>query len=107
MKPGMQRRDFLKLAGACSLLAQGGLALAAGEREPQSARIAAAWRGPNPTDTYYAGTLLADWGRKKLEILSAVPLPTRPHGLLPEPDGSLLVAGVPPGTWLLRIDPEG
>ena len=107
MKPGMQRRDFLKLAGACSLLAQGGLALAAGEREPHSAHIAAAWRGPNPTDTYYAGTLLADWGRKKLEILSAVPLPTRPHGLLPEPDGSLLVAGVRPGTWLLRIDPEG
>jgi hypothetical protein len=26
---------------------------------------------------------------------------------LPEPDGSLLVAGVRPGTWLLRIDPEG
>ena len=31
MNPGMQRRDFLKLAGACSLLAQGGLALAAGQ----------------------------------------------------------------------------
>src|SRR5574343_596277 len=103
----MQRRDFLKLAGACSLLAHGGLALAAGEREPQSARIAAAWRGPNASDTYYAGVLLADWGRKKLEILSAAPLPTRPHGLLPEPDGNLLVVGVRPGSWMMRIDPEG
>ncbi len=103
----MQRRDFLKLAAACGLLAQGGVALAAGEQEAKSARIAAAWRGPNPTDTYYAGILLADWGRKKLEILHAAPLPTRPHGLLPEPDGSLLVAGARPGTWLMRIDPEG
>ena len=29
----MQRRDFLKLAAACGLLAQGGVALAAGEQE--------------------------------------------------------------------------
>ena len=42
-------------------------------------------------DYVIADLALADWGRKKLEILSAVPLPTRPHGLLPEPDGSLLV----------------
>lgn len=107
MDHSMQRRDFLKLAAAFGLLAQGGVALAAGEPEAKSARIAAAWRGPNPADTYYAGILLADWGRKKLEILHAVPLPTRPHGLLPEADGSLLVAGVRPGTWLMRIDPAG
>ena len=47
MKPGLHRRDFLKLAGACSLLAHGGLALAAGEREPHSARIAAAVTAPD------------------------------------------------------------
>lgn len=103
----MHRRDFLKLAGACSLLAQGGIALAASESEPQRALVAAAWRGPNPNDTYYAGVLVADWARKKLEIGHATPLPTRPHGLLPEADGSLLVTGVRPGTWLMRIDPEG
>lgn len=102
-----QRRGFLKLAAACGLLAQGGLALAAVEREPQRALVAAAWRGPNPTDTYHAGILVADWERKKLEIRYSVPLPTRPHGLQPEPDGSLLVTGVRPGTWLMRIDPEG
>src|SRR5574343_838689 len=103
----MHRRDFLKLAGTCGLLAQGGIALAASETEPQRALVAAAWRGPNPTDTYYAGVLAADWARKKLEIRNATPLPTRPHGLLPEADGSLLVTGVRPGTWLMRIDPEG
>lgn len=107
MRHNTQRRQFLKLAGACGLLAQGGIALAAGEKEPQRALVAAAWRGPNPTDTYHAGVLVADWGRKKLDILHSVPLPTRPHGLLPEADGSLLVAGVRPGTWLIRIDPEG
>ncbi len=107
MKHSIHRRDFLKLAGACGLLAQGGIALAASNSEPQRALIAAAWRGPNPTDPYHAGVLVADWARKKLEISHAVPLPTRPHGLLPEADGSLLVAGVRPGTWLMRIDPEG
>lgn len=107
MRHNMQRRQFLKLAGACGLLAQGGIALAAGDKEPQRALVAAAWRGPNPSDTYHAGILAADWGRKKLDILYSVPLPTRPHGLLPEADGSLLVAGVRPGTWLMRIDPEG
>ena len=102
------RRGFLKLAGACGLLAHGGLALSASTAtEGQHARVAAAWRGPKPSDPYYAGVLLADWGRKKVEILHSVLLPTRPHGLLPEADGSLLVAGVRPGTWLMRIDPEG
>lgn len=107
MRSALHRRDFLKLAVACSWLAQGGRVLAAGDDEPRSARIAAAWRGPHPTDTYHAGILRADWAGKKLEILHALPLPTRPHGVLPEPDGSLLVVGVRPGTWLLRIDPEG
>ncbi|MEI2695174.1 MAG: hypothetical protein V9E90_08910 [Saprospiraceae bacterium] len=36
-----------------------------------------------------------------------MPLPTRPHGLLAEADGGLLVVGVRPGTWLLRCDGKG
>ena len=108
MTQPITRRGFLKLAGACGLLAHGGIALSANTAtEGQQARVAAAWRGPNPSDPYHAGVLLADWGRKKIEILHSVLLPTRPHGLLPEADGSLLVAGVRPGTWLMRIDPEG
>lgn len=106
MSMPMDRRQFVKLLGACGLLAQAGLASSADEN-PQSALIAAAWRGPNPGDTYYAGVLAADWGRKKLEIRHAVALPTRPHGLYPEADGGLLVVGVRPGAWLMRIDAAG
>lgn len=106
MMKGMNRRHFLKLIGACGVLPQIGLASAAGS-EPHTALIGAAWRGPNPGDTYHAGVLAADWGRKKLEIRHAVPLPTRPHGLLVEADGSLLVTGVRPGAWLMRLDAKG
>lgn len=102
----MNRRHFLKMLGVCGVLPQIGLASAAGG-EASSALIAAAWRGPNPGDTYYGGVLAADWQKKKLEIRHAVPLPTRPHGLLPEADGSLLVTGVRPGAWLMRIDAQG
>ena len=107
MNPELKRRDFLKLALAVGLLPPAARAWAAGGEEAPGALIAAAWRGPNPGDTYYAGVLAADWTRKKLEIRHPVALPTRPHGLLPEADGSLLVVGVWPGTWLLRCDAEG
>lgn len=99
------RREFLKMAGALAVLPQAGFAWAG--QGPQGASIAAAWRGPNSGDTYYAGVMAADWARKKLEIRHAVALPTRPHGLTPEADGSLLVTGVRPGGWLMRIGPDG
>lgn len=106
MSMSLDRRQFVKLLGACGLLSQAGLTTAASDTS-QSALIAAAWRGPNPGDTYHAGVLAADWVRKKIEIRHAVPLPTRPHGLYPEADGSLLVVGVRPGAWLMRIDAAG
>lgn len=101
----MNRRNFVKFFGALGLVPQAGLSLAA--ELPQRASIAAAWRGPNPTDTYYAGVLLADWEHKTLEISYAVALPTRPHGLLPDSGGGLIVTGVRPGAWLLRCDGKG
>lgn len=69
--------------------------------------IGAAWRGPNAGDPYYAGVLAADWAQKKLQIHYALPLPGRPHGLVAEAGGGLLVNGLRPGTWLLRCDGEG
>ena len=102
----MKRREFLKLFGAMAVMPQAGLSWA-GQDAPKGATIAAAWRGPNADDTYYAGVLAADWARKKMEIRHAVALPTRPHGLTPEADGSLLVTGVRPGGWLMRIDRDG
>ncbi len=69
--------------------------------------IGAAWRGPNAQDTHYAGVLAADWANKTLQIRYAVALPSRPHGLVAEAGGGLLVNGLRPGAWLLRCDGEG
>ncbi len=69
--------------------------------------IAAAWRGPSNNDPYFAGLLRANWEKKQLDIISETRLPTRPHGLLAEPDGNLLVVGVRPGHWLIRVNPAG
>lgn len=99
----MKRRQFLLAAGALAALPR--LALAASDA--RRAIIGAAWRGPNKSDPYFAGALVADWETRTLEIRYAVPLPTRPHGLLAEADGGLLVIGVRPGTWLLRCDGKG
>lgn len=99
----MNRRHALKFIAACAALPR--LALAATTNA--TAVIGAAWRGPNPNDPYFAGALVADWETKRLSIRYAVPLPTRPHGILAEADGGLLVLGVRPGAWMLRCDGEG
>jgi hypothetical protein len=105
MKQGINRRHLLALAGALGVLPTLGRAASA----PDAAvlRIGASWRGPKANDPHFAGVLAADWERQTLEVLYAVPLPTRPHGLLAEADGGLLVAGVRPGAWLLRCDGQG
>lgn len=101
-----QRRQFslstsMLLAGAILP----GRLLAAGES--RQALIAAGWRGLNKSDPYFAGILQADWLARKLEIRHAVPLPSRPHGLLPEPGGGMIVVAARPGTWLMRCDADG
>ena len=78
-----------------------GRALALGA-DASTTLIGAAWRGPKATDTHYAGVLAADWERKHLTIRYAVALPSRPHGLVPQADGGLLVNCVRPGTWLWK-----
>jgi len=100
------RRKFLQMAGALAALPSTRLAWAR-DAAPTGASIAAAWRGPNAGDTYYAGVLAADWASRKITIRRATALPTRPHGITPEADGSLLVTGVRPGGWLMRIDRDG
>ena len=69
--------------------------------------IGAAWRGPHPSDPNFAGTLVADWEARSLAFGYKVPLPSRPHGLMAEADGGLLVCSARPGTWMLRCDGEG
>lgn len=69
--------------------------------------LGAAWRGPREGDPYFAGTLIADWEARSLSFGYTVPLPSRPHGLMAEADGGLLVCSARPGTWLLRCDGHG
>lgn len=110
--PSMNRRTLLSGTAMAALGAAGALGLAPGRAlalgaDASTTLIGAAWRGPKATDTHYAGVLAADWERKKLSIRYAVALPSRPHGLLPQADGGLLVNCVRPGTWLLRCDGAG
>ena len=99
-----RRKMLLALAAAGAIGALPRLASANGSKQ---ALIGAAWRGPSPGDPYFAGVLVADWEAKRLTIRYAVPLPTRPHGLLAESDGGLLVLGARPGAWILRCDGDG
>lgn len=99
----MNRRQMLLCLVATACVPRAATAVAVA---PLS-RIGAAWRGPKPTDSYFAGVLEADWAAGRLSIAYAVPLPTRPHGIVPEAGGGLLVIGVRPGAWLLRCDGEG
>ena len=69
--------------------------------------IGAAWRGPRDSDPNFAGTLIADWEARTLSFGYTVPLPSRPHGLMAEADGGLLVCCARPGTWMLRCDGQG
>lgn len=103
----MNRRQLLLSLAALGAFPKLGLGQALAASSGQQARIGAAWRGPNKTDPYFAGALAADWETRKIDIRYAVPLPTRPHGLLAEADGGLLVAGVRPGNWLLRCNGQG
>jgi len=102
----MNRRQLLRALAASGIAASlPRLALSA--VSARRALIGAAWRGPNTSDRYFAGALLADWEARQLSIHYAVPLPTRPHGLLAEADGGLLALGARPGSWLLRCDGNG
>ena len=69
--------------------------------------IGAAWRGARDNDPNFAGTLVADWEARTLRFGYTVPLPSRPHGLMAEADGGLLVCCARPGTWMLRCDGQG
>jgi hypothetical protein len=102
----MDRRRFLYALGT-GLAGAALPRLALASVPHRQAVIGAAWRGPNPTDPYFAGALVADWEARTLTIRYSVPLPTRPHGLLAEAEGGLLVCGVRPGSWMLRCDGNG
>ena len=103
--PITRRRTLQAMAAALAVAALPGQvrAAAGGTR----AVVGAAWRGPRAEDPNFAGTLVADWEARSLAFGYKVPLPSRPHGLMAEADGGLLVCSARPGTWMLRCDGEG
>ena len=98
----MQRRDFLVSVLGCTS-ATGAIAANGLSRVV----VGASWRGLRDGDPHQAGALEIDWPRKAVRVQWSAELPTRPHGLTPEPDGGLLVVGARPGTWLARYDGAG
>lgn len=93
------RREFL--ARLAVLLGMPAWARAA-TVEQTPIRLAAAWQIGHH---YRVGVLRADGGA--LDIRADLDVPTRAHGLLAEPGGTLLAVARRPGDWLLRWDDRG
>lgn len=103
----MQRRQCLALAASWvgALAAPRWAAAAATGQSPINPRLAAAWQLDSG---YQVGILQSPaGGQQALTIRSAIDLPTRAHGLLLEPGGTLLAVAKRPGDWLLRWHPDG
>ncbi len=100
-----RRRTLQAMAAALATMALPTQARAAASAT--RAVLGAAWRGPRNSDPNFAGTLIADWEARTLSFGYTVPLPSRPHGLMAEADGGLLVCSARPGTWMLRCDGQG
>lgn len=108
----MHRRQFLQtLAGAMTVGALPALAFGSTSLLPMGGRaqfrLGAAWRGPASDSQQMVGMLDVDWDKQSIRIHAAQPIPSRAHGLFAEADGSLLAMAYRPGTWLLRMGPDG
>lgn len=89
----MQRRDVLTAMLSLPLAGHASLA---------RARVAAAWDAPQGSQV---GVLVRD--RQQWRIGAAIDVPTRAHGIVVEPEGTLLAVARRPGDWLLRWDAAG
>lgn len=71
-------------------------------------RIATAWQlaGAGTFGGFQVGILSIDWAAGRIQIVSAAPVPTRAHGLLPLADGGFVAVANRPGRWLLRLDAQ-
>ena len=111
---GLARRGVLRAAASVAL----GLPLSAvcaaapsaaapsrqRARAPETPALAACW--DDAQGRHWAGVLNSQAGGA-WRVAQAVELPTRGHGLLCQPDGSLWVAARRPGDWLLHLSAKG
>jgi hypothetical protein len=94
------RRDFL--FGMAALIGAPAVVRAT-ELSGEAVRLAAAWQAG---EGYRVGLLdMTTHGR--VSISAALDVPTRAHGLLREPSGSVLSVARRPGDWLVRWDEQG
>ena len=97
------RRHFL--SQLCAALGAASLPPAVFASGASPTRVAGGWRMKDAG--HHVGALRVDWQRAEIAVQSAVPVPTRPHAVVPEAGGGFLAVAARPGTWLLRIDAEG
>lgn len=114
----MDKREFLRClsAGLATAILPAAALAAAGGRP---ARLIATWRstlqiGPQgaalgaavqPTD--YVGLLAPDWDAGRVDIVQALAVPDRVHGLLDDGERGFIAVAFRPGAWLLRVDADG
>jgi len=97
----VQRRDFLVALAAMSSVPS--RAFAARSVAGHRVSLAAAWQAGA---SFRVGILRRD-AAGELQIAAATDVPTRAHGLLREPAGTLLAVARRPGDWLLRWNRDG
>lgn len=94
----MQRRQLLAaMAAAAPLLARADA--------PAVQRLALAWRLADGSDQ--AGLLALDWAGRRMAVQSAITLPSRAHGLIPDGRGGFYAVAARAGDWLLHVDAAG
>lgn len=102
----LKRRSLLQalpalLAGALPVRARAGAV----------DRIATAWQLAGAeaagAGAFQVGVFRIDWDTGRIALDSALPVPTRAHGLLALADGGFAAVANRPGRWLLRADAEG
>jgi hypothetical protein len=94
------RRRWLQASGAAAFGAA--IVPAAAIASTGATALAAAWQG---RDGAHVGVLHLQ-GRQ-LRVHCSIAVPTRAHGLLQEPGGTLLAVARRPGDWLMRWDRDG
>jgi uncharacterized protein len=102
----MNRRDVCRALGLSPCLLTGSAwATAAAQC------VAMAWRaGSSAVDAdegHHVGVLRLAWEQGRVDIVAAVPVPNRAHGLVALADGGFIAQATRPGRWLLRAGADG
>lgn len=94
----LHRRQLLRGGAACALLPFASFAALA---QTTQHTLLATW---GDGTGYHAGIVRIQ--NNSLRVVQSHPLPTRAHGVLQLPDGSLLVMARRPGDWMLHWQPN-